>query len=165
VNLDSDTGLETNDLADWLEGVPVFPTLVPEIIGHHTPRRKRPFTSGTYALSILTQMFAFQKMFITGFTLFGMVPGGAGHAFSKSKERFIWHEPNLELQVMASILSAFPGELDSTPEVTELLAAGGYTRQGPKGNKTVQVKGWKEQVAQRLIRGAYWLRNQEIRNQ
>jgi len=122
--------LDSSELAEWLGDIPVCMTLAPDLISVSTSERRRAFNTGLYALHILTRMLELEEMYLTGFTLFGLVAGGH-HKFDHSpgeKWKGSWHDGDDEQRVMVRILEQFPGRIDASPETRELLTAGGFTR-------------------------------------
>jgi hypothetical protein len=83
----SPQGLKAIDVApfrEWAGNCPVLMSYGPDLIGLPGLPRSKPLTSGTYALFTLLRLFDIERLFVTGFTMFGAVAGGGGK---------YWNEP------------------------------------------------------------------------
>lgn len=160
--LDTPEYFAKDDLEQWLGEIPVFSTMTPDPAEIGAPARPRPFSSGTYALYIFTRMFRPEKIFLTGFNFFGLTSSGTGHYFSEKNPGMAWHDVNEEIRAFAGILSRFPGEVETTPEVAEALALGGYHPQQKHSWPAAKPRGWRSLGSRVLFRASYWLQSRAI---
>ena len=115
---------DSRALRDWVGDIPFCLTFAPDVVRLPTTDRIRQLTMGNYALYALPQMFPITDLMLTGFTLFGAVPGGASTYFSRKQEDFelsVWHDLDIEARVMAAMLERFDGDLFVTDEVQALI--------------------------------------------
>lgn len=111
----------------WVGEIPLLMCTAPDMIGHSTPLHTRPFTSGTYSVYVMLNLFPIESLFLTGFTMFGMSPGGAGKYYKDDRPSLgTYHDLDAEQDVLCDILRRFQGKLTTTPEVAALLAKAGY---------------------------------------
>jgi hypothetical protein len=122
----SPDGTRTHDVgpfAEWAGDVPVLFTFGPDLIGLPAPTRQRPLTSGSYALYTLLRLFTIQRLFVTGFTMFGATEGGAGKYWNEPMPHAASaHDLDHEAGLFVRTLAAHKGELELTPEVAALAA-------------------------------------------
>jgi hypothetical protein len=115
--------LDVRPFAKWAGDVPVMFSFGPDLLGLSGPTRQRPLTSGTYALYMLLRMFDIQRLFVTGFTMFGATEGGAGKYWNEAMPyAAVAHDLDHEAGVFVSTLAAHQGQLEVTPEVAALAA-------------------------------------------
>jgi hypothetical protein len=113
--------------AKWAGEVPVLFSFGPDLIGLPAPVRQRPLTSGTYALYTLLRLFDIQRLFVTGFTMFGATEGGAGKYWNEPVPHAASaHDLDHETGLFVSTLAAHQGEMELTPEVAALAAENGF---------------------------------------
>jgi hypothetical protein len=154
----------------WVASTPLFLTCGPEILCCDVPKRRRGFSMGTYALAALPHFLAIEKLFVTGFTMFGAVEGGAHHYCKTSNATSVtWHDAELERQVFAHLLASAPCELKVTEEVARLMHSEGYNPEqqsltrvdfGLKRKAPVQGLPWYllGRVAKGMLKTGYGLR-------
>jgi hypothetical protein len=119
--------LDVRPFVKWAGDVPVLFSFGPDLIGLSAPTRQRPLTSGTYALYMLLRIFDVQRLFVTGFTMFGATEGGAGKYWNEPVPHAAFaHDLDHEVGLFVSTLAAHPGELELTPEVAALAARNGF---------------------------------------
>lgn len=157
IGVDGMARLGQDDLSDWLGDIPTFSTLVPDIVEVENTTHERLYSTGTYALYFLTKAFSFEKIFITGFSFFGLTSGNSGHYFRKSELEIVWHNPVEDAKMFAAILSRFPGKVEMSPEVEEVMREVGYKGYygGRSGPIPFRLNRW---FANSLLRTAYRLR-------
>jgi hypothetical protein len=118
---------DVRPFAEWAGDVPVMFTFGPDLIGFSGPTRQRPLTSGTYALYTLLRLFDIQRLFVTGFTMFGATEGGAGKYWNEAMpSAAVAHDLDHEADIFVSTLAAHQGQLEVTPEVAALAAQHGF---------------------------------------
>lgn len=116
-------GFDPEPFRDWAQGVPTLCTLPPDLLGVPVQPRTRLLTQGTYAIYTLLKLLTVERLFVTGFTMFGAVPGGAQKYLGPARRgRGTYHELDLEPRLLAAILNGFQGQLEVTPEIAELQA-------------------------------------------
>ncbi len=96
----------------------------------------------SYALYTFLRLFSFKKVFITGFTLFGVAPGG-GEKYYKEKNAHrvgVFHNLFDEAAIFADILSQFEGELVMTPEVATLVRENSHMQQAALVDGTLRQR-------------------------
>lgn len=138
----------------WVAELPILLTFGPDLIGLEPQPHSRPLTSGTYILFTLLRLLAVERLFVTGFTMFGAVSGGAGKVYEdKVGLSGAFHDVDQESKILANVLSQFEGELVVTPEVLELL-----NRHGARSNTMMAGANStkKERMSRWLARGLSW---------
>ena len=125
------TELDIAPFREWVADIPTCLTLAPDLVGVDNPFRTRLLTQGSYALYTLLRLLPVERLFLTGFTLYGAAPGGAGKYYGAGRNRLgTWHDLDQEAAVFTSTIMAFQGELQATPEVYTLLERQGHRRAG-----------------------------------
>lgn len=106
---------------EWVGDLPILLSFGPDLIDLPAAHHTRPMTSGTYFLLTLLRMFDAQKLFITGFTMFG-VKGGSSAKYYRDDRGGVgtFHDLDVESQVFAKLLTESDLELEMTPEVQQL---------------------------------------------
>jgi len=123
--------LDIAPFRQWVADIPTCITLAPDLVGVDNPFRTRLLTQGSYALYTLLRLLPVERLFLTGFTLYGAAPGGAGKYYGAGRNRVgTWHDLDQEAAVFTSTLAAYGGELQATPEVYTLLERQGHRRTG-----------------------------------
>ena len=114
---------------EWARDVPTVITLSPDILDFATIQRQRGLTLGTYTLYILPKLFQVERLFVTGFTMYGAA-GGNFQKYYGDGARSVgsYHDLDEEAQLFSAMLASFRGELQVTPEVETLLKAQGHAR-------------------------------------
>jgi hypothetical protein len=116
----------------WTGGLPTLITLAPDLAPVGQFRRTRPVTMGTNALYTFLRLFQIERLFLTGFTFYGAVAGSHGvYCGTARKARGMWHDLEDEAAIFARIIGGYPGELQTTPEVADLLRR--YGASAPAG--------------------------------
>jgi hypothetical protein len=137
--------------ADWVGETPVLLTFGPDLIGlppvHHT----RPMTSGTYFLLMILRMLTVDRLFVTGFTMFGAT-GGATSKYYRDDRPGVgaYHDLDVESTVFADLLSNC-GEtrVEMSPEVAQVVAAVGGARQSRRNGK-------RSSLGKKIAEGMSW---------
>ena len=112
---------------EWVASTPLLWCVGPEILCCDVPMRKRGFSMGTYALHALPFLLNIEKLFVTGFTMFGESEGGADHHTKKSNRANVtWHDADLERYIAANVLGHHSCELTVTDEVAEFMEREGF---------------------------------------
>jgi Glycosyltransferase family 29 (sialyltransferase) len=109
--------------------IPTLCALPPDIIGFEQSGRTRLLTQGSYALYFLLNSIRIERLFLTGFTMFGAGPGGAQKYYDPKKRRRApgnYHDLDQEPRLLCDIIASFRGELRVTEEVAGLLARSGH---------------------------------------
>ncbi|MBI1903226.1 MAG: glycosyltransferase family 29 protein [Planctomycetia bacterium] len=108
--------------SDWVGELPILLTFGPDLIDlpgeHHT----RPMTSGTYFLLTILRMLTVERLFVTGFTMFG-AKGGATAKYYKDDRPGVgsFHDLDVESRIFANLLAQSDARLDMTPEVLQVV--------------------------------------------
>lgn len=112
---------------EWVANTPLLWCPGPEILCCDVPMRKRGFSMGTYALHALPYFLNIEKIFVTGFTMFGESEGGADHHSKKSNRATVtWHDADLERYIAANVLAHHSCELMATDEVGAFMEREGF---------------------------------------
>lgn len=118
---------------EWAGDLPTLITLAPDIVGVDAGARSRVLTQGTYALYTFLRLFRIEHLFVTGFTMYGAVPGGASNIYAPDRKQVgTWHDLDQEAKIFSSILAAFAGELKASEEVLALLQRFGHAPAGSR---------------------------------
>ena len=129
--------LDLGKLKEWIGDIPYVISLEPDIFGATTGHRTRGFTTGTSALYTLLRLFPLEKVFLTGFTMFGAVQGGNLEYFGCHKDAGSYHDLDQEAGVFADMVKQYSGELHMTPEVENLVYKNTLTQ-----NKYDSLRSW-----------------------
>lgn len=113
--------LDFTKLIEWIGDIPYAISLQPDIFGVSIGPRTRNFTLGTYALYTILSLFQLNKLFLTGFTMFGQTAGGGADYFLSKETVGSYHDLDTEAAVFAEVVRLFSGELHMTPEVESLV--------------------------------------------
>lgn len=147
--------LDPAPFREWVGDCPILMTFGPDLIGLPGLPRLKPLTSGTYALFVLLRLFEVQKLFVTGFTMFGAVPGGAGKFWGEALPTAAQaHDLDQEARLFTSILGSFAGELVVTDEVRALAEQNGV--QLGRGPFEQNGRDRRRTLRQRLADGLAW---------
>lgn len=158
VSFVSPQGIPTVDydgFVEWVGDLPLLLVFGPDLIGLSSPLRTRPLTSGTYFLFMAPRLLEIEKLFVSGFTMFGAVPGGAEKFYRDDRPGVgAFHDLDAEEPLFASILSSFDGELTMTTEVQAIVDrhAGGRK----VGTVSEAVSSKKLTISQRVAGALSW---------
>jgi hypothetical protein len=142
--------LDIRPFEKWVGDLPVLLTFGPDLIGMSAPTRQRPLTSGTYALFMLLRLFEIERLFVTGFTMFGAVQGGAGKYWDEpAPHAAVAHDLDHEARLFVELLADFAGHLELTPEVSALA-----TRHNARFHTT--ARNGRQQLSKRIAAGLSW---------
>jgi hypothetical protein len=120
--------LDPESFRKWVGDCPILLSYGPDLIGLPALPRSKPLTSGTYALFVLLRLFEIHKLFVTGFTMFGAVPGGAGKFWNEAMPTAAQaHDLDQEAKLFTTMLGGFKGELVVTEEIRALAEQNGVT--------------------------------------
>lgn len=154
--------LDITPFRAWAGDVPILLSFGPDLIGIPGAARQRPLTSGTYALYALLRLLNIERLFITGFTMFGAVPGGAGKYWNEAMPHAaVVHDLDYEAQLFVALLAGFTGRLEITSEIAELAARQGVRLRGdgaPTSRPRRLHKRIAEGLAWRVLRSGMALR-------
>ncbi len=149
--------LDPAPFREWAgDDVPLLWSFGPDLIGLPAASRTKPLTSGTYALFTLQRLFDLQRLFVTGFTMFGAVPGGAGKYWNEAvPAAAVAHDLDEEAKLFINLLASFKGKLIVTSEIQELAGKQGVTLAdaGAANGKPVAKRGG---LRQRIADGLAW---------
>jgi hypothetical protein len=125
--------LDIGPFREWARDIPTVITLSPDILEFATIQRQRGLTLGTYTLYIIPRLLQVERLFVTGFTMYGAT-GGSFQKYYGDGARSVgsYHDLDEEAQLFCAMLAAFPGELQVTAEVAALLKAQGHARRLPE---------------------------------
>lgn len=169
--LEPAAGIDLAAFEAWTGELPTYVTFAPDLLNAAQVERTRPVTMGTNALYALVNLLAPERLFVTGFTFYGATGSGPGVYWQeKPKDRGVFHDLEAEARIFASVLERFPGSLEATPEVVELLrrygsrgggaaapAKDGYTATATRLESLYTRAGWS------LIRAGLLLRQRAER--
>ena len=144
---------DIKSFAEWVGDIPILLTFGPDLIGLAPVAHQRPLTSGTYILFTLLRLLNVQRLFVTGFTMFGAVGGGAGKVYKDQRPGVgTFHDIDQEAKIFADVLSKYDGELAMTPEVESLASRYGRFMNG----KTMSNGARRESLVRRVAGGMSW---------
>jgi Glycosyltransferase family 29 (sialyltransferase) len=132
-------GFDITPFRTWVgDGIPTLCSVPPDIIGFKQTGRTRLLTQGSYTLYFLLNSIRFERLFITGFTMFGAGPGGSQKYYEPTKHKRslgTYHDLDQEPRLFCEMLASFKGTLQVTEEVSGLLTRLGYGDliKGPRG--------------------------------
>ena len=125
----SPNGAKTKDAAsfrEWVGDLPILISFGPDLVGLPAAPRQRPLTSGTYALYTLSRLLEIERLFVTGFTMFGAVPGGGGKYWEEAQPHAaVVHDLDHEARLFVALLAGYTGQLETTEEIVQLAAQNG----------------------------------------
>jgi hypothetical protein len=114
---------------EWAGNVPTVITLSPDIPEFATAHRQRGLTMGTYMLYMLPKLFQVERLFVTGFTMYGAVDGRFQKYFGEGFRNVgTYHDLDEEARLFTTILASFQGDLRITSEVDALLRRHGHAK-------------------------------------
>jgi hypothetical protein len=123
-------GFDITPFRAWVgDDIPTLCSLPPDIIGFKQTSRTRLLTQGSYALYFLLNSIRFDRLFITGFTMFGAGPGGSQKYYEPTKHKRslgTYHDLDQEPRLFCEMIASFKGTLQVTEEVFGLLRRLGY---------------------------------------
>ena len=121
-------GFDIAPFRTWVgDDIPILCSFPPDIIGFHQAGRTRLLTHGTYTIYVLLKLFDLERLYVTGFNMFGAGDGGAQKYYGPTKDvQGTYHDLDVEATLLCEILASFPGELQVTGEVASLLCRQGY---------------------------------------
>jgi Glycosyltransferase family 29 (sialyltransferase) len=141
--------------AEWVGDLPLLLAFGPDLIGVDSPTRTRPMTSGTYFLYMALRLLTLENLFVTGFTMFGAVAGGAGKYYSDTRPGIgTFHDLDAEEPVFADMLGSFGGNLETTTEVAALLRRNAV--KGTAGDSAATRNGHRSTLGQRIAGALSW---------
>jgi Glycosyltransferase family 29 (sialyltransferase) len=152
----SPQGVKTKDIApfrEWAGDVPVLLSFGPDLLGLPGATRQRPLTSGTYALYTLSRVLDIERLFVTGFTMFGAVPGGGGKYWDEPMPHAaVVHDLDHEARLFVALLAGFTGQLETTDEIVQLAAQNGVRL----GVAAARGRGRPRALHKRIAEGLAW---------
>jgi hypothetical protein len=118
-------GFDIAPFRAWVgDDLPTLCSLPPDIIGFEQADRTRLLTQGSYTLYFLLNSLRIERLFLTGFTMFGTGPGGSQKYYEPKKHKLAlgtYHDLDQEPRLFCDMLASFKGELQVTEEVSGLL--------------------------------------------
>jgi hypothetical protein len=123
-------GFDIAPFRAWVgDDIPTLCSVPPDILGYKQTGRTRLLTQGSYALYFLLNSIRIERLFITGFTMFGAGPGGSQKYYEPTKHKRsvgTYHDLDQEPHLFCEMLASFEGSLQATEEVAGLLVRQGY---------------------------------------
>jgi hypothetical protein len=123
-------GFDIAPFRAWVgDDIPTLCSLPPDIIGFEQTGRTRLLTHGSYTLYLLLRSLSIERLFVTGFTMFGAGPGGSQKYYEPTKHKRslgTYHDLDQEPRLFCEMLASFKGTLQVTEEVSGLLLRQGY---------------------------------------
>jgi hypothetical protein len=123
-------GFDIAPFRAWVgDEIPTLCAPPPDIIGFEQTGRTRLLTQGSYALYFLLSSLPIERLFVTGFTMFGAGPGGSQKYYEPNKHKRAlgtYHDLDQEPRLFCDMLASFKGALQVTEEVAGLLQRLGY---------------------------------------
>jgi hypothetical protein len=164
--------IDYSDFREWVGDIPTVISFAPDLLGLGHGERTRPVMMGTNAVYAFLRLFPVERLYISGFNLYGAAAGGSGTycGNQERKSRGLWHDLDEEARIFAAILGRFEGELIATPEVEDLLQrhsqgpARKFSVQGDKPMRTSLLERIYARIAWRLIRWGMKMRRRAERN-
>jgi Glycosyltransferase family 29 (sialyltransferase) len=116
--------MDSTAFAEWVEDVPLLLTFGPDLIDLPSRHHTRPLTSGTYFLMTLLRMLDVEKLFITGFTMFGATGGASTKYYADNRPGVgVYHDLDVEAEVFASLLTTSDLACEMTADVAQVVNA------------------------------------------
>ena len=112
----------------WVGEVPTVITLSPDILEFATTGRTRGLTLGTYTLYTLLKLLSLERLFVTGFTMYGAAGGDSQKYYDPGSRAGSYHDLDEEARLFSAILASFQAELQVTSEVGAVLERHGHAR-------------------------------------
>jgi hypothetical protein len=110
----------------WVGDIPTVVTLSPDILEFATTGRTRGLTLGTYTLYTLLKLLPLERLFVTGFTMYGAAGGDSQKYYDPGSRAGSYHDLDEEARLFSAILASFKAELQVTPEVGDVLQRHGH---------------------------------------
>jgi Glycosyltransferase family 29 (sialyltransferase) len=132
------TGANLEPFRAWVGDIPTVITLSPDILEFATTGRTRGLTLGTYTLYTLLKLFPLERLFVTGFTMYGAAGGDSHKYYDAGSRAGSYHDLDEEARLFSAILASFQAELQVTPEVGDVLKRHGHA---PRLQYTVDAEG------------------------
>ena len=162
-------GFDIAPFRKWVgNDIPALCALPPDVIGFEQTSRTRLLTHGTYALYFLLNSLPIERLFLTGFTMFGAAPGGSQKYYEPRKHRTslgTYHDLDQEPRLFCDMLASFKGEVQFTEEVAALLGRQGHgdivKRRGVQASQLSRLtlsERFRARLANRLLRWGTRLR-------
>ena len=127
-------GFDIMPFRRWVgDDIPTLCSPPPDIIGFDQVGRSRLLTQGSYTLYFLLNTLRIERLFLTGFTMFGAGPGGSQKYYEPKAHKLAlgtYHDLDQEPQLFCNFLASFKGVLQVTEEVSGLLKQLGHRRLG-----------------------------------
>lgn len=134
--------------AEWVDDMPILLTFGPDLIDLPADHHTRPMTSGTYFLLTMLRMLAVERLFVTGFTMFGAKGGAATKYYHDGRPGVgSFHDLDVESLIFGRLLSQYGGVLETTAEVAQLMGTLGIE---PSGNTDRALKTVRKRIADGL---------------
>ena len=112
---------------EWTGNVPTVITLPPDTLEFAATHRQRALTMGTYMLYMLPKLFQVERLFVTGFTMYGAAGGKFQKYFGENVRNVgTYHDLDEEARLFTTILASFGGDLRVTSDVDALLSRHGH---------------------------------------
>jgi hypothetical protein len=150
-------GFDIAPFRAWVgDDLPTLCSPPPDIIGFEQADRTRLLTQGSYTLYFLLNSLRIERLFLTGFTMFGAGPGGSQKYYEPKKHKLAlgtYHDLDQEPRLFCDMLASFKGELQVTEEVSGLLKQLNYGHlvEGQRVQKGQLPKlTWSERLRARL---------------
>jgi hypothetical protein len=121
-------GADIEPFRAWVGDIPTVVTLSPDILEFATTGRTRGLTLGTYTLYTLLKLFRLERLFVTGFTMYGAAGGGSQKYYEPGSRAGSYHDLDEEARLFSAILASFEADLQVTPEVGDLLRRHGHAQ-------------------------------------
>jgi hypothetical protein len=119
-------GADMGPFRAWVGDIPTVITLSPDILEFATTGRTRGLTLGTYTLYMLLKLFPLERLFVTGFTMYGAAGGDSHKYYDPGSRAGSYHDLDEEARLFSAILASFRVDLQVTPEVGDLLTRHGH---------------------------------------
>ncbi|MEA3445676.1 MAG: glycosyltransferase family 29 protein [Bacteroidota bacterium] len=112
-----------SELRQWIGDTPYLISLEPDLYNLGISKRTRSLSMGTYSLYTFLRLFDVEKIFLTGFTMFGIAPGGGEKYFERWKNKGVgkFHDIDEEAVIFNQIIKQFMGKIEMSPEVEKLV--------------------------------------------
>jgi hypothetical protein len=127
------------EFANWVGDLPILLTFGPDLIDLPSLHHTRPMTSGTYFLLTVMRMLSVERLFVTGFTMFGAKGGVSGKYYADSRlnaQMGGFHDLDVESQIFAALIRTCSAECQLTPEVESVVRAIGAASSQRNGKKS-----------------------------
>jgi hypothetical protein len=114
--------IDRGAFSDWTRDLPILIGFGPDLIGLKPVAHSRPLTSGTYILFTLLRMLTIERLYISGFTMFGAAGGASGKYYHDPRVGVgAYHDTDAEAEIFRELVLSSGVDLELTDETSQLV--------------------------------------------